>query len=145
MLLPGPDNMTMDSIENFMTHVGDKNILIAYIGNQRIRSLDRRIISWTFINTVNLLFGLHLKYYLGVAAYKTELIKNVKKTTNSFALPAEVLIRLIKEGHSYKQVPIYALEIPNNSTNAFRLKNIIGISIVILRLFFEMHFVKNAK
>tara|TARA_Y100000031_G_scaffold154738_1_gene203330 strand:+ start:19 stop:744 length:726 start_codon:yes stop_codon:yes gene_type:complete len=145
MFLPGPDNMTMSSIENFMTNVGDKPIVTAYIGNQKIRPLNRRIISWSFINMMNLLFGLHMKYYLGVAAYETKLIKSVKKSTNSFALPAEVLIRLIKKGHPYKEVPIYALEIPDNPTNAFRIKNIVGISRAILRLFFEIHFIKNSK
>lgn len=146
MFLPGPDNMTMGSIRNFMTKVGDEPIVKGYIANQAIRPLYRRIISWTFTNILNLLFGLHMKHYLTMAAYETELIRNVKKTTNSFALPAEVLIRLVKEGHPYEEVPIYAiygLKMKANSTNVFRIKNVAGVIMTVIRLFFEINFGKK--
>ena len=85
------------------------------------------------------IFNLNLKYFFGPQAYETKLIKKVKMTTNSFGLLPEILIRLIKTGYSYKELPYYTQEVPYNSTTAFRVKNISDIIMTILRLFFEIN------
>ncbi len=145
MLLPAPDNASIDSIENFMTHVGDKPVVSAYIANQELRPKIRRIFSRTFTNTLNLLFGLHLKHYLTFQAYETSIVKKIKMTTNSFALPAEILIRLIKKGYPHKDVPMYNKKLDEDKTTIFRLKNIIGIIIVVLKLFLEINLGRKEK
>ena len=66
-------------------------------------------------------------------------------TTNSFALSAEILIRLVKAGYPYKKVPIYNNDVDEGKTACFRIKNIAGIISVIFRLFFEINFGKKDK
>jgi len=145
MMLPGPDNMTLDSIKNFMSNVGKDTIITGYIANQDIRSPFRRFMSGFFTNTLNLLFGLRLKHYMTLQSYETKLVQKVKLTTNSFALPAEILIRLLKRGYSYKEVPIYNKELDHNKTMCFRFRNLVGIITLVLRLFFEINFGKRIK
>tara|TARA_Y100000031_G_C8129367_1_gene342119 strand:+ start:19 stop:723 length:705 start_codon:yes stop_codon:yes gene_type:complete len=144
MLLPGPDSMTMSSIEEFIKHTGEKEVISAYIGNQETRTFIRKSISKSFVIAMNLLFGLKLRHYLSLAIYETKLVKNIKMTTNSFGLAAEILIRSIKMGYSHKEFPIYG-NMNDKTTTCFRMKNIVGIGRVVLRLFFEMNFVKNDK
>ncbi len=145
MLLPGPDNMTLDSIKKFMSNVGTDTVVIGYIANQDIRPLFRRIMSVFFVNTLNLLFGLRLKHYMTLQSYETKSVQKVKLTTNSFALPAEILIRLLKRGYSYKEVPIYNKELDHNKTMCFRFRNLVGIIALVTRLLFEINFGKRAK
>lgn len=141
LLLPGPDSLTMESLENYANKLGQANVVTSYTGNKESRLLYRLIISYLTSTALNLLFGLHLKYYFGQQMYKTSLVRKVKMTTNSFGIYPEILIQLIKAGHSYKEVPIVGLP-ETSSTTAFRIRNIVGIIVVVIRLFFEMHFKK---
>lgn len=143
MLLSGPDSVSLDSIKTFMAHIGEKEVLSSYIANQEIRSGHRRTISFLVTKTMNLLFGLKLDYYFGMQAYETMLVKKIKTTTNSFALLAEILIRSIKKGHTHKEIPYFVRRTKGTSTTAFRIKNIAGISALVLRLLFDLNFGKN--
>lgn len=126
------------SVREILSRVGEAGIIISYIGNQEIRPLYRRIISNTFTILLNALSGFHLKYYTGPAIYKTNVLKKIKTTTgaDSIIYFAEVLIRVLKKGHSYKELPFYIKE--TKGTNFFRIKNIIKIFFDINRLFFDV-------
>lgn len=145
MLLPGPDSMLVDSIRYFMTKIGDADIVVAYTANKEARPYYRRIVSYLATTALNLLFGLRMKYLFGMQAYETSLVRKVKVTTNSFGILPEIIIRLVKRGHSYKELPLYARDYAHDSTTAFRIKNIAGVITVIIRLFFDIHFSKNVE
>ena len=145
MLLPGPDSMLMESIEYFMTKIGDADIVMAYTANKEARPLSRRIVSYLATIALNLLFGLRLKYFFGMQAYETGLVRKVKVTTNSFGILPEIIIQLVKCGHSWKEMPLYARDYSHDSTTAFRIKNMAGVIVVTIRLFFNIHFSKNVE
>lgn len=144
MMVPGDNEILKKSIKDILKHKGDADIIIAYIKNQEVRSITRRLVSKSFTNLLNTLFGFHLKYYNGMVLYESALVKEVKMTTDSFAFQAEILIRLLKKGHSYKEVPMY---IKNHDkgrkTKAFRIKNIAGVAYSIIKLFFETNFTQK--
>lgn len=126
------------SVREILSRVGEAGIIISYIGNQEIRPLYRRIISNAFTILLNTLSGFHLKYYTGPAIYKTNVLKKIKTTTgaDSIVYFAEVLIRVLRQGCSYKELPFYIKE--TKGTNFFRIKNIIKIFFDINRLFFDV-------
>ena len=138
MLLPAPDMLQMESLEDFLKHIGERGIIFAYIANRTHRPLYRRAISFNVTNTLNLLFGLHLKYFFGLQAYKSDIIKRINTSTNSFALLPELLIRTIKERNDYLEMPYYVRPLKLNKTTAFRLRNILGVIKTILKLFVEL-------
>lgn len=140
MLLPAPDNVQIESLENFLKCVGKKSIIMGYIINKNGRPLYRRFISFCITNTLNLLFGLHLKYFFGHQAYKSSLVKKIKTSTNSFGLLPELIIRILKENNDYLEIPYYVRVLKENKTTAFRINNVKGVLSVILRLFFEINF-----
>ena len=137
MLLPGPDSLTPDSLENYMGKIGQADVVISYSGNKKVRLLHRRVISAVVSAFLNLLFGLRLKYYFGMQMYEKSLVGKVSITTSSFGVYPEILIRLVKAGHSVKEVPIMALQ-ETNSTTALRLRNVFGIVSTVFRLFFRV-------
>ena len=63
--------------------------------------------------------------------------------TDGFAFQAEILVQLVKKGHSYKEVPIYTKWV--GGSNLLRLKNLTGVLATIIRLFFEIIFGKKLK
>ena len=145
MLLAAPDMLIPDSLKNYMTKTGTAAIVSNYVRNKKARLLYRRIISYLVTAALNLMFGLHIKYYLGQLICESKAIKEVRTTTNSFGLPAEVFIRLVKKGSSYKEFPIDIRKMKENSTSAFRIRNIAGFIAMVLRLFFEINFNKKKR
>lgn len=144
MWVPGDNEVKADSIKNMLLHIGEADLIISYIGNPTVRTLFRQIFSTAFIKFMNLLFGLNLKSYLCMILCKTKLIRKLKFTTNSSGLITEIIIKLIKTGHSYKQVPI-VLRRKEMSLNFSRPKNIAGLIMTITKLFiiFQIRKIKN--
>jgi len=142
-LLPGESEILSESIEENLGEIGKADIIIPYIATPWERPLYRQVITWGFKAGLNILFGLHLKYYNAHVIHTTKLVRKVKMTTNSFAYQAEILIRLLKgkKKLSYIEVP-YRTKKPKGKSSCFRLKNIIGVIRLVTKLFFEIHFRK---
>jgi dolichol-phosphate mannosyltransferase len=129
----GDNDVEGESIRNLFQHTGEVDLLINYIENTGARPLYRQIISATYTNFLNILFGLNLKYYNGSPLCKTKLVRSVNLTTNSNGLWAELVIKLIKTGHSYKEIPM-RIRKKEMSGNIFRLKDIIGVIRTVTKL-----------
>lgn len=145
IMIPGDNEILGESITNVLAHTGESDIVLTYITNQEVRPLLRRIVSVGFKSILNLLFGLNLRYYNGLVVYEASLVKKVKMTTSSFAFQAEILVRLLKEGHSYREVPMMLRPYDGSRTKAFSIANLTGVLKTMVRLFFEMHFGKKSR
>lgn len=140
-LFPGEGEVLGSSIRDILSHAGEADLIIAYVGNPGVRQLYRNVVSWGLTTLLNVLFGYNLKYYNGLVLYRTEMLKNIRMSTNSFAYQAEVLIRLFKKGCSYKEIPFYIEK--TEGTTSFRIKNIVGVFFTIVRLFFEIRILRR--
>lgn len=127
-------------LEDAFDAVGQADIVLPYVVND-VRGLSRRIISRTVVNTLNLLFGLRVKYYTGPCVYRSGDIKNVKITSQGSIALAEILIRLIKSGRSYVEVGLNTKKRVNGKSKTFRLKNFIYVGQAVARLFWEIQIV----
>jgi dolichol-phosphate mannosyltransferase len=136
----GEGDALASSVEKILRQAGKADIIMTFIGNPEIRPWYRRLISASFTLLLNLLFGLKVKYYNCYALHKTKILKQVKMTTNSFAYQAEVLVRLLKskKKYSYISVPYRAKKTIGSS--AFRIKNLIGVFIAVVRLVYDIYF-----
>ena len=134
--IPGDNGVKSTSVGEILSYVGTADIIIPYTANTEIRSLDRRVISSLFTISLNFLFGLNLKYYNGIVVHKTDILRKIKMNTNSFAYQAESLIKLLKKGHLYKEIPMY-INIEGKSS-IFKLNNVKGVITSIINIFFEV-------
>jgi glycosyltransferase involved in cell wall biosynthesis len=132
---PADSNKDIDSIRQVLQHTGEADIVIPYISNQPDRPLIRRIVSQGYVTGLNILFGLHLKYY-NMAILKTAAAKSVRLTTDSFAIQSELLVILLRRGCTYVEVP-YFIAI-DNETTIFRPRNIFGVIRVVVSLFYRV-------
>lgn len=141
--IPGDDDVDHESIRKAMRNIGKSDIIVPYISNQHERPLLRRFLSLTYVFMLNVIFNLRLKYYNGFVICKTKILKKIPMTTSSFAFQSEVLIRLIKKGYSYTEIPYCT--VPQAKTSAFRIKNLIGVAKTVYNLFFSVNFKKIKK
>jgi glycosyltransferase involved in cell wall biosynthesis len=133
---PGDNENSLESFRQTLRQVGKADIVIAYTSNQNVRNAHRRLISQVYTRALNFLFGLNLKYYNGTNVYKTEIIKKLNIQNSGFAFNAETLIRLIKRGSSYIEVPAEIK--PTTKTSSLKIKNIYRVIKTILTLFLNV-------
>lgn len=102
---PGDSDMDWRALRKLINERTKADMISSYMTNNSTRTLLRRTLSRLYVIFLNLLFGLKLKYYNGYFICKSNLLKNISFDANSFAIFAEIKIRLIKKGISYEEIP----------------------------------------
>ncbi|MBU2534891.1 MAG: glycosyltransferase family 2 protein [Chloroflexi bacterium] len=139
-LIPGDDEITTDSIETIANHIGKADMIIPYVLNFAIRPLSRRIVSWGYTALLNVLFWKKLHYYNGPCVIRTDLVKPMT-TVNSrgFAFMAPILLRLMKQKHTYTEVGITLQNRRYGKASVNNLLNILSAIKMIAWLVWTMH------
>lgn len=140
MWVSGDDAEIPENMRGILREVGKADIVIPYLVNQRNRPLFRRFTSQLFVGTVNLLFGLRVRYYNGAVVHRRALIQQVEIRTDSFAYEAEALVKLLRAGRSYVEVGYESATYAGVFSHATRPKNLALVIGTVLRLFWWAHF-----
>ncbi len=133
-LLPCHGQTAIESFDYILPALKKADVVITYHGNSEVRPLIRNIISRINVKLVNLIFGLNLKYY-HLNFYRTEILKRIPTSTQSYALMVELLVYAVKSGATYIQVPVLLKKRTFGKSKAMRPKNIINILKTYIRLF----------
>lgn len=137
MMIPGDGEFEEDSVVEVMANLGKSEIIIPYIGNPRVRSPERQLMSQSFTSICNKFFGLNLKYYNGLCIFPTKYLKAVPMSCNNYAYMAEILIYLLRSGVSYKEVP-FKIKPPINS-KGFKAESINEALEFLISLFWKIN------
>src|SRR3989344_3167723 len=141
-LLPCHGLADPESFDSVFQTFDKADVVITYIANPEIRPLPRRIISWINVTLLNLIFGLRLKYY-HLNFYRTDILKKIPTSTQSYALMVELLICAVKSGASYIQVPFVLKKRKFGKSKAMRPKNIFNILKTYARLFWQIRILRR--
>ncbi len=133
-LLPCHGLTDPESFYSVFQALDKADVVITYIANPEIRPLIRRIVSWINVALLNLIFGLRLKYY-HLNFYRTEILKKIPTSTQSYALMVELLVYAVKSDATFIQVPFFLKKRVSGRSKALRLKNIINILKTYVNLF----------
>lgn len=102
------------------------DIICAFTANPEVRPMPQRILSQFYTLVVNLLFGLNLKYFNGITVHKTALLRSLPEETKrneGFSYNAEILVRLIRSGYWYQEVPQFIVPKPHKNINFLNFAN----------------------
>jgi glycosyltransferase involved in cell wall biosynthesis len=148
--IPGDDVIFPESIKEIFQATGKADVVCCYTMNPEVRPLQRRIISKIFTIFVNLLFGMHLRYFNSITVCKAELLLSLPesaKKNEGFTFNAEILIRLIKSGYNFVEVP-HRIKPDPQKAGSSGLKNFwlrytpLNIMKALFKLFWEIR-IKN--
>lgn len=95
-----------ESLKTILSHRGEAEAVISYLGKERDQTLFRHFSSWFFTALVNVVSGHRLQYYNGPVLHRTENVRTWFAETSGFGYQAELLSRLLDEGLSFLEVPI---------------------------------------
>jgi dolichol-phosphate mannosyltransferase len=123
-LVTGDNEMAPESIRAAFDVVGEADVVVPYQANQQDRPWRRRILSRAFTFTVNVLFNLRLRYFQGPCIYSTQWAQRLPLTTTGFALLTDMLVRTLKAGCTYAEVPMKVRPRAYGRSSALSLRNI---------------------
>jgi hypothetical protein len=104
------------------------DIIIPVPRNPEVRTTVRQIISRLFTYIVNKISPTNIPYYNGLSVHKTSLLRNITIQTDSFGFQAEIIVRLLRAGATYKVVGTTISERKTGSSKAFTIKNILEVA-----------------
>jgi glycosyltransferase involved in cell wall biosynthesis len=137
VMVHGDNVFPEDSLSEVFSMVGKTDVVCGYIQNPESRSQARRLISDSFQKFMNILFGMNLKYFNGIQIHKTEWLKNIELKSTGFGFQSELLVKALKQGKTYLEVPYIHVERPGGgATKIFKWKNICSVVRTILHLLF---------
>jgi len=135
---PGDNEAPGEGLRAILEAVGSADIVVGYLSNPHVRTLARRFISATYVGLLNLLFGLRLRYYNGPSVHPRRFLLTVPMHTHGFGCLAATLVRLLRSGHGFVEIPYPTGVRQHGRSKAFMLKNIVSVLGTITSLFWEV-------
>jgi glycosyltransferase involved in cell wall biosynthesis len=136
VMVHGDNAFAKGTLSDFFSHVGKADVVCGYIANPESRSWTRRAISSVYTIALNLLFRMRLKYFNGLQIHSTEWLQQADVRSDGFGFQAELLVKSIKEGARYLEVPTTHTERPGGGeTKIFKMKNIRSVVRTVVELF----------
>jgi hypothetical protein len=114
------------------------DMIIPYYVSSEGKGLYRRFLSNTYTELVNLISGLRLNYYNGLAVHLRHNVMRWHSNTRGFGFQAEIICLLLDQGFSFKEVPVKTIERrASGSSNALTFKNMLSVAHTLVDLAFR--------
>ena len=104
IMVPGANHILEKTLVEIFGHMGKAPLVITYTKNPEVRPSNVQFVSKGFAALCNIIFGLNLRYYNGIALYPRKLLQQVI-VADSPAYNAGILIQLLKSGVGYIELP----------------------------------------
>ena len=139
ILVPGDDAWPEQALVRILARAGEADIVIPYIEAAGDKTAFRRLLSRTYTAGINFLFGLNVPYYNGIVLHRSELVRSVQIRANDFSYQSEVLVKLLRRGHSFVGVAADTNARPGGKSKAFGARNVVRVVTSVMRLFWQVH------
>jgi len=133
VMMPGDNENPSSAMLPAFDAIGSADIVVPYVKREG-RALPRRIASRAYVALMNTVFGLNLRYYNGTCIQRTANLRDIYIETDSFAYQAEILVKLLRQGKTFVEVPIELPPAGGGQSKAFRAKNVYGVLRSVVRL-----------
>jgi len=135
--IAGNNIVPRSGMEDLFDRAGTVDIVLTWISRD-VRGVFRRALSRSLTHVFNLLFGVRLRYFNGPPLFRTSDGKQLRLITEGSTIMPEVVLRLIKTGGSYVEVPLQPQPRTAGATKSFRLRNVVAVAVSIVRLFWDI-------
>src|SRR6266699_783609 len=96
-------------------------------------------LSRTYTRIINLSFGLRLHYYSGTVLYRKSVLDRIELRSAGFFYPAELLIKTIRAGYLYAEVPYALRSRVSGDSKAVSVKSLLAVSRAYVLTLFAVH------
>lgn len=145
VMLPGDnENDPVETLRYYrlLEHV---DIVIPFIFNRQARPLFRNALSFLYRFIINTTFLVNFNYTNGTILYRKSILKELDYHSNSFFFQTDILIRLVKKGYLFAEVP-YKLGLRKSGVSkAVSFPSLFQVMKGYLRLVKDYYFRKNTR
>jgi hypothetical protein len=143
-MIPGDNENDPIEILRYYYIMNSVDILIPFVSNIEMRKFGRRLISSLYRLIINLSFGTTLNYTNGTVLYRRILLTQITNHSNGFFYQAELLVKLIRSGYLYAEVPQIINQRINGRTKAISFKSLINVIKSYIKLSLSIHIIRNS-
>jgi dolichol-phosphate mannosyltransferase len=140
ILIPGDDEVNPHDALRYFPLLRQVDIVIPFVCNKEVRARSRNTISSLFTFIINMTFGVSLNYTNGTVIYRRSILDNLVHNSGGFFYQAEALVKLIKRGYLFAEVPYYLQQRKFGTSTAISLASFSKVARSYLRLVGEIYF-----
>jgi dolichol-phosphate mannosyltransferase len=138
-MLPGDGENEPREILRYLPLMKEVDIVVPFVYNVEVRGKSRRWISRMYKAIINLSFGLLLNYMNGTVMYRKQVLLSLTLKARGFFYQTELLIKAIRMGYLYAEVP-YALGTRSTGkSKATTFKSLMRLSRDYLRTVYQVY------
>ncbi|MBF0315050.1 MAG: glycosyltransferase family 2 protein [Oligoflexia bacterium] len=136
---PGDNENDPEQILSYLGLTSEVDIIVPFVYNVDIRAKGRRLISSLYRLIINMSFGTNLNYTNGTVLYRRAILKDVALRSRGFFYQAELLIKLIRLGYLFAEVPCFLSKRTSGKSKATTIRSFIRIIQSYCKLVLEIH------
>ncbi len=126
-MVPGDGENDAFEILRYLPLMNHVDVVIPFVYNANVRSLKRRLLSKLYKGIINLSFGMLLNYMNGTVMYRKCVLDNIDLKARGFFYQTELLIKCLKNGYMYAEVPYILKERGAGGSKATTIKSLLGV------------------
>ena len=139
VMFPGDNENDPEDALLFYTLMNKVDIIVPFIHNIEVRDRKRRLISSLYRFIINMSFGINLNYTNGTVFYRRNILDGLTLNSSGFFYQAEILIKLIRKGYMFVEVPNFLSTRVSGKSKATTIKSLFKVIKDYLKLIFEIH------
>lgn len=103
--LPGDNENDPWEIFQYYHLLDHVDIVIPFVFNREVRSLFRNVLSFVYRFIINTTFRVNFNYTNGTILFRKSILEEVDKRSYGFFFQTDILIRTVKKGYLFAEVP----------------------------------------
>ena len=143
VMIPGDGESSISDLLNGLYLMEDVDIIIPYVYNKINRSQLRRSISYLYTSIINFTFNTRLNYTNGTVIYKSSTINKIENISTGFFFQTELLLRLIKSGYLYCEIPVFLKKRSTGVSKAISVKSFLNILVSYIKAIIGIYITKS--
>ncbi|HMM39177.1 MAG TPA: glycosyltransferase family 2 protein [Desulfovibrio sp.] len=145
VMLPGDNENDPDEIFRYVSLLDHVDVVIPFIYNIEMRSIFRNILSQVYRAIINITFRTNFNYTNGTILYRRSLLKQLDYRSRSFFFQTDILVRLIKAGYLFAEVPYRINQREKGESKALSLPSLWKVMRGYLHLVQDIYCRKNVR
>jgi len=138
VMIPGDGENDAAEILRYLPLMDQVDVVVPYVFNRQVRSKARRKISNLYRGIINITFGTTLNYMNGTVLYRKCILEQVELNARGFFYQTELLIKCIRAGYLYAEVPYALLQRATGRSKATSLRSLKAVMQAYLSLLREV-------
>jgi len=139
-MLPGDNENDPVEIIRYLELMDHVDIVVPFVLNKETRSAFRNVLSYAYQTIINTSFRVRFNYTNGTVLYRRCVLDEVTVRSTGFFYQTDLLVRLVKRGYLFAEVP-YRLKVrEHGQSRAISLKSLMRVMRGYLRLMKDLYF-----